>query len=108
MFLCKSVMVLRERRSCQMVLSEQRKGEIAYTLLMHQHREQGLEISANLRRSVGNIAKQIDVPFEELLAFHVDLARELLSEIAAAKKQGDDEGKSGARLDDHGFGSHIV
>jgi hypothetical protein len=51
-------------------LSQQRMGEIAFTLLMEKlERDGGFRIGADLRRELGNLSKKTNIPREELEEF---------------------------------------
>jgi FKBP-type peptidyl-prolyl cis-trans isomerase (trigger factor) len=69
---------MNERR--KIMLSEQRKGEIALKLLKHIKKEEGIKLQAErFQREIGNMAKTLDIPKEELKEF----ARELVEELVA-------------------------
>ena len=72
------------------MITEARKGEIALKLLKMRVRMDGIRLGKNTRREVGNTAKEIDIPFDEAIEFMEDLARELMVETFANKK--DDTG----------------
>jgi len=72
------------------MLTEARKGEIALKLLKLRFRNDGMRLGKNTRRELGNTAKEIDIPFEEALEFAESIARELMAETFANKK--DDTG----------------
>ncbi len=69
-------------------MDDNRKGEIAYAFLKHRLKESdgGMSIGNNLRRQIGNIAKQTGVPFEEALEFATGMAMEILAEVSDPKK----------------------
>jgi hypothetical protein len=73
-------------------MDEARRNEIAYKILMlarlkgDAHGENGVRLDDGFRRQVGNIAKQIGVPFAELLEFEVAFARTMLEKVSDAKR----------------------
>lgn len=60
-----------------------RKGEIALAYLKCRLREEGVRLSPNLRRQVGNIAKDIGISTEEAMEFIQIIVRELVEETFA-------------------------
>ena len=67
-------------------LSKERKGEIAYRLVRLKLKQTGLNLTPSFKREVGNAAKEIDVPFEELLQFAEEITRGIMEEIFAQPK----------------------
>ncbi len=60
-----------------------RKGQIAFLYLKNKLREEGVRLSPNLRRQVGNTAKAIGIPFEEAMEFAKIMVGELVEEAFA-------------------------
>jgi len=58
-------------------LSEKRKGEIAYMLLLYRAGKEGIFLNPNSCRELGNIAKAIGVPHEELKEFVREVIKNL-------------------------------
>jgi hypothetical protein len=63
------------------VLSEARKGEIAVLVIKQMFRTKGIHLNRDLRREVGSKAKEVGVPFDELMAFGEELTRSLVEEV---------------------------
>jgi len=61
-------------------MDEKRKSEIALILLKYKIAKESISL-AELKRELGNIAKAIDVPLDELKDFFTILHKELLEEI---------------------------
>ena len=61
-------------------MDEKRKGEIAMALLKHQLGREGIRLSPDLRRELGNVAKATGIPQDELKEFERILIEELLEE----------------------------
>ena len=57
-----------------------RKGQIALAYLKNKLREEGVHITPNLRRQVGNTAKAIGISTEEAMEFTEGIVRELIEE----------------------------
>ncbi|MDO8505482.1 MAG: hypothetical protein Q7S48_02820 [bacterium] len=68
-------------------MSEERKGQVAVLLLKDHILEQGFTISSQSRRNLGNVAKRIGVPLDELLEFARPLLQEALEASLAAQKK---------------------
>lgn len=64
-----------------------RKGQIALLVLKHMLAKKGMEIGPKARRDLGNMAKEIDVPFDEFLEFSELLAREFIEKTFAKKEE---------------------
>ena len=60
-----------------------RKGQIALAYLKNKLREEGVRLTPNLRRQVGNTAKAIGVSIEEATEFAEGIVRELVEETFA-------------------------
>ena len=56
------------------------QGEIAVLLLKHIVRKKGIYLSPDDKREIGNIAKEIGIPVEELKQFAKPIVQELLDE----------------------------
>ncbi|HEY4494170.1 MAG TPA: hypothetical protein VJB95_01940 [Candidatus Paceibacterota bacterium] len=63
-----------------------RQGEIAFLLLKHRIRREGATISQNDARELGDTAKAIGVPLEELKEFVRPLLHDLVDEFLSTKK----------------------
>jgi hypothetical protein len=81
-------------------VEKNRQGEIAYLFLKYYLKQRGLPIDQNFRRRIGNIAKSIGVPADEVLEFATKLAQEILHEVSAAKEETSDH------HDHHDFDDH--
>ena len=68
-------------------MDQVRKGEIALAVLKNQLRKKGLTIGPNFIRELGNAAKSVGVPKEEIIELAEELTRELVDEIFAKKGQ---------------------
>lgn len=73
-----------------MALSERRKGEIALLLLKHRLRDDGIRLTPNFRREVGNDAKAIEVEIDEAMEFAEEIVRELVDETFPKKFRPED------------------
>jgi hypothetical protein len=69
-----------------MALSEARKGEIALLALKHKLRKDGIRLTKDVQRDIGNGAKDIGIPYQEALEFYEGLVRELVEETFSPKK----------------------
>jgi len=69
------------------MITKHRGGEIAILILKHKLRKEGLHLSPEVKRTWGNMAKDIGVPFEELLEFAEGMAREAMEEFFAKTKK---------------------
>tara|TARA_Y100000310_G_scaffold324311_1_gene386019 strand:- start:121 stop:327 length:207 start_codon:yes stop_codon:yes gene_type:complete len=58
-------------------MDKERKGEIAYAILLNQARRNGVILGKNRRRELGNIAKATGIPIAELEEFGRDALQEL-------------------------------
>lgn len=61
-------------------MDEKRKGEIALRYLKWKLREDGVRLTPNPRRQVGNVAKAIGVPMDEVMELAECLVREAVDE----------------------------
>ena len=69
-----------------MKMDKKRQGEIALLCLRHEVAKKGIRLDQNKLRDLGNAAKKIDVPFEELKEFYRILAQEALDNLFPAEK----------------------
>ncbi len=76
-------------------LTDVRRGELARKFLMHKLREDGVRLGPDFRRKVGSMAKAMNVPFDEAMAFIEELMRTLMDEMFA-EPSGEKEGDSPA------------
>jgi len=60
-----------------------RKGQIALAYLKNKLREEGVRLTPNFRRQVGNTAKAIGISTEEAMEFAEGMVRELVEEAFA-------------------------
>ena len=60
-----------------------RKGQIALAYLKNKLREEGVRLTPNFRRQVGNTAKAIGISTEEAMEFTESIIRELVEEAFA-------------------------
>lgn len=61
-------------------MDEKRKGEIALALLKYKIGREGIRLTPDTKRELGNVAKTIGIPLEELKEFGKILVGELLEE----------------------------
>ncbi len=57
-----------------------RKGQIALAYLKNKLREEGIRLTPNFRRQIGNTAKSIGIPIEEAVEFAEGMVRDLVEE----------------------------
>ena len=57
-----------------------RKGQIALLVLKQKLREDGVRLTPNMRRQIGNTAKNIGISVEEATEFAEGMIRELVEE----------------------------
>ena len=62
------------------MLSDQRRGEIAYSILMHQLRKEGI-CPQNLKRDLGNMATATGIPLAELQCFMKIAFEDIFDEV---------------------------
>ncbi len=67
------------------MLTEARNGEIARLILKSQLRKKGVTLDNNFRRDIGNEAKNLGIPHEEMLEFVEKIVREIVEETFAKK-----------------------
>ncbi len=60
-----------------------RKGEIALLVLKHRARKEGVRLTSDMQREIGNIAKGIGIPVAETAEFLECIVRELVTEAFA-------------------------
>ncbi len=61
-------------------MDEVRKGQIAFLFLKHKIREEGIRLSPNFQRQVGNTAKVIGISMEEAMEFAEIVMGEIFDE----------------------------
>ena len=61
-------------------MNEKRKGEIAMALLKYRIGREGIRLTPDIKRDLGNVAKATGIPQDELKEFVKLLAKELLEE----------------------------
>ena len=64
-------------------MDEKRRGEIAVMCVRQKFMENGIRLSSNFRREIGNTAKQIGISTEEAMEFVEGFVRELIKETFA-------------------------
>ena len=72
-------------------MDEIRKGQIALLYLKNNVREEGVRLTPNMKRQIGNTAKAIGISVEEAMEFAEIMVRELVEETFAKPKNGKDE-----------------
>lgn len=70
------------------IMDDIRKGEITLAYLKNKLREEGVRLTPNFRRQVGNTAKAIGISTEEAMEFAEGIVRELVEETFAPDKRG--------------------
>ena len=69
-----------------MALLKERKGEIALAILHDRIANEGLKLSPkNMKRDIGNLAKDTGVPFDEMMEFAEEISRETLEKTFKKK-----------------------
>jgi len=71
-------------------MDQTRRNEIAFQILKHKLRQEGVRLTPNFKREVGNAAKAIGIPLAEALEFSEFMIRELVDEMFAKKKSDQD------------------
>ena len=61
-------------------MDEIRKGQIAFLYLKNKISEEGVRLTPNMRRQIGNTAKAIGISIEEATEFVEIIVRELVEE----------------------------
>ena len=61
-------------------MNERRKGEIALALLKYRVGREGIRLTPDIKRELGNVAKATGIPQDELKEFGRILIEELLEE----------------------------
>ncbi len=69
-----------------MTLSKERKGEIALAALKYQLKNKDIKINTDMKRGLGNVAKDTGIPLKELMAFAKELLSEALDEALEDKE----------------------
>lgn len=72
------------------MLDKKRMGEIAYAILKHKYRKEGLRLNPDFRRDIGNQAKDLGIPKDELMAFVEHVVREMVDEMFAKPEESQD------------------
>jgi len=67
-------------------MDENRKGQIAIMVLKDILREKGVRLAPDFRREMGNKAKAIGIPMDELMEFFEPIILELVNETFAKSK----------------------
>ena len=62
-------------------MDEKRKGEIALVLLKYRMSREGIRLTPDLKRDLGNVAKETGIPQDELKEFMKISIEELLEKI---------------------------
>lgn len=62
-------------------MTEERKGQIALLLVKSRFKDEGIRLKPDMKRDIGNSAKKIGVPADELLQFVEGLTREMVEEV---------------------------
>lgn len=72
------------------IMDNVRKGEIALAFFKNQLRKEGVHLTPSLRRDIGDTAKTIGIPIEEMMELVEIMVREMVEETFAKKpeKQG--------------------
>lgn len=61
-------------------MDDKRKGEIAY-ILLKLHIQQTFRNIDNLKRNIGNISKETNIPKDELIEFSKPIIKEVFGEL---------------------------
>lgn len=61
-------------------MDEKRKGEIALAVLKYRMSRERIQLGPDIKREMGNVAKVIRIPLDELKEFGRILVEELLEE----------------------------
>ncbi len=67
-------------------MDEIRKGQIALLYLKNKIREEGVRLTPNMKRQIGNTAKAIGISTEEATEFAEMMVRELVDEAFGPKR----------------------
>jgi len=65
----------------EVIVTEERKGQIALLLVRDRFRNDGVRLKPDMRRDIGNTAKKIGVPVDELVEFVGGITREMVDEV---------------------------
>ena len=91
-----------------MALSAEREGEIARAFYKQHLLDEGFFMDGNMRRRVGNIAKQSGVSYEEAIEFSAKVLSEIVADLSDVTKATENERKGlderGHPWRDHGGG----
>jgi hypothetical protein len=68
------------------MLTEERKGAIALAAFKRKLRNEGVRVGPHLHREIPQLAKDLNVPEDELREFMETVVRELVDETFAPKK----------------------
>ena len=68
-------------------MTEIRKGEIAFLVLKHRLKKEGVHLDPNFKRDWGNTAREIGVPLEELFEFVEETIRDAVDAMFANAKK---------------------
>ena len=75
---------MAQDNSKKVVLTDERRGEIALALVKHKLRQSGVKISPDYKREVCQWAKDIGIPEDEALVFYEELVRSLVDDAFAS------------------------
>lgn len=67
-------------------MTPERQGQIALKFLKKKLRDEGVRLTQNTRREIGNVAGAIGISIEEAMEFAEILVRELVEETFSTKK----------------------
>ncbi len=62
-------------------MTEERKGQIALLLVKARFKDEGIRLKPYMKRDIGNFAKKIGIPADELIQFVEELTREMVEEV---------------------------
>ena len=62
-------------------MTNERKGQVAILYLKHKLRKEGIRLTPDIRRQVGDTAKATGIPFEEGMEFAEWLVREMVDDV---------------------------
>ena len=62
-------------------MDRDRRNQIAYLLVKARFRDEGIRLKPDMKRDIGNQAKRIGVPTEELEQFVEELTRAMVQEV---------------------------
>jgi len=64
-----------------MMMDRQRRNQIAYLLVKSRFQDEGIRLKPDMKRDIGNQAKKIGVPADELAQFVEELTNEMVEQI---------------------------